>query len=79
MFAVCSIMWTLNECFYCRGSYVETLLSFAARFPDENSVVVYRDVRGRGDPGDLQFICTINHRELTKLKEKYKFPQSQPK
>lgn len=71
MFAVCSSMWTLNECFYCRGSYVETLLSFAARFPGEKSVVVYRDVRGRGDPGDLQFFCVLSQKELQKIKNKY--------
>lgn len=71
MFAICDTLRTLNEAFYCRASYVESLLLFMQRYPDARSVLVFRDVRGRGNAGDLQFVNQLFRKDLDKIKNSY--------
>lgn len=71
MYAVCSSMWPLSQSFYSRKSYLSSLLDFFALFPDVDTVLVFRDLRSKGNPAEFQFISMLNAKQIKSLKSKY--------
>lgn len=71
MYVVCNSLHTLSQSFSCRASFIETLLLYAKYFGTRCSVVVFRDVYGRGSSEDYQFVCTLSEKEFSRLVSKY--------
>lgn len=71
MYAVCSSIQPLSQCFYSRKSYLSALLDFFALFPNVDTVLVFRDLRAKGNAADFQFISMLNANQIQSLKSKY--------
>lgn len=72
MYVLCDNMRPLSDSFFCRGSFLESVFAFRHFCPTSKSANVYRDVGGRGNLSDLQFICTLNERNFLSLERKFK-------
>lgn len=74
MYVICDADLPLSQSFFCRGSYFESLLLFARRYPSR-SAVVFRDLRDKGNPNDFQFIALVSAKVLSSLLKKYSLIQ----
>ena len=56
MFVACDNSLPLSHSVFCRGSFIETLLYFHRFHSNVKSLNVYRDLRGKGNFSDFQYI-----------------------
>lgn len=71
MYAVCDCLEPLSKSYYCRGSYLTSILSFLRLHPVCTSLIVFRDLRSKGNPDDFQFIALLNAKQIKALLRSY--------
>lgn len=71
MYVVCNPLRTLAEAAFYRASFIDSVLHFNRRWPDVKTILVFRDVRGNGNPKDFQFVSLLNSKQIHSLVSKY--------
>lgn len=74
MYVICDVDLPLSQSIFCSGSYLDSVLLFANRFPSR-SAVVFRDLCGKARPNDFQFIALLSSKALSSLLKKYSLIQ----
>lgn len=72
MYALCDVNRPLICNFRCSLPLDQSLALFSRLHPDASEVVVYRDIREKGNPSDYQFICYLNKKQFSKFKSNNK-------
>lgn len=71
MYVLCNPIWTLAEAAFYRASFIDSVLHFNRRWPDVKTILVFKDVRGHGNPKDFQFVQLLNSKQIHSLVSKY--------
>lgn len=72
MYVICDNFLPLSEAWTFRCSYLESLLFFSRKFPNVQSVSIYKDLGASGNPKNYQYISTYSKKQLNELREHYK-------
>lgn len=70
-YVVCDVDRPLRNFFYSRNGMLETVAAFRYYFPRVSNALLFKDLHGKGDYEDFQFIALLNDKDLSRLNIRY--------
>lgn len=71
MFYVNDSIKTVGEALPFSGSVLDAIVGYLRMYPDVTSICVFRDCGRLGSRSDFQFICSLDQKQLNRIRSRF--------